>query len=123
MKIEKRKEKTERGWTDIKLKDHFQFLIKQVEEEGIKARGQKEFILFLEGKVLTMKQQILAHCYQCSGYYDSMGAEKDCKNWACPMYFSMPYSSLKKRSDKPPRVMTQEHKDIMRNARELKRMQ
>jgi len=117
------KPEPERGWTPQKLKTHFTQMLKQIKEFGIKARGQKELIRFYQGEKMTMKQAILANCYQCLGYYESSGSDKDCKNMDCPIYFYMPYSSHKKtHSDKPPRTMSEEHKSVMRNAREAKRL-
>ena len=39
--------------------------IADIEKYGKVARGKKELIKFLEGKRLTLKQAILAKCYDC----------------------------------------------------------
>ena len=62
--------------------------------EGVKRgnlhKGKKELLAFLHGKRLTQKQSILAHCYDCQGFY-SDGAE-DCLSDVCPLRPFMPYN-------------------------------
>lgn len=118
------KPKPTKEWTDEKVRGHFEYLLRDVEENGIQARGKKEYIMFLQGKVLTMKQSHLASCYGCSGYYEGMGNDKDCRNPVCPTYFHMPYRNKKKdHQQRPQRTMTTEHKERMRLGREAKRLQ
>lgn len=51
-------------------------------------RGAKEFGRFQEGKRLTYRQSILAHCYACNG--ETEGGE-DCEGTSCIFYPFMPY--------------------------------
>lgn len=85
----------------------------------MKARGKKEFVAFLEGKRLTLKQAMLAHCYQCMGYYE---AGKDCKNEYCPFIAYAPYGRKEEKvvNEGPKRIMTEEHKAKMKVGREKK---
>jgi hypothetical protein len=41
----------------------------RIELQGKTARGKMELAAFFEGKRLSMKESILAHCYECQGYY------------------------------------------------------
>ena len=43
--------------------------IEWIKKHGSTAGGKREFIAFLRGKALTMKESILANCYQCTGFY------------------------------------------------------
>ena len=47
-----------------------------IKKHGSAAGGKREFIAFLRGKALTMKESILANCYQCTGFY--LDGRKDC---------------------------------------------
>lgn len=117
------KNKPVKEWTEEKIKAHFEYLLKDVEENGPQFKGRKEFVKFLQGEVLTMKQSHLANCYQCSGYYESFGSDKDCKNPACPAYFYMPYRDKKKdHIHRPVRVMTDSHKEKMRLGKEARKL-
>jgi hypothetical protein len=107
-------------WTEESLKEHFKQIRKDVLEFGTKAKGQKEFLKFLEGGVLSLKQSLLANCYQCMGYYEDMGLDKDCRNRACPSYFHFPYKS-EKRKIKTGKPMSEEHKNILKKALEKAR--
>lgn len=58
-------------------------------KSGKESRGKKEFINFLNGEKLTLKQAILANCYCCMGYY--FDGKVDCKVLTCPLHPAMPY--------------------------------
>jgi hypothetical protein len=68
-------------------------------------RGKNEYLKYLSGERLTMKQQILAKCYDCMGYYAD-GAT-DCELFTCSLYPMMPY---RKEGVSKARVMTPESK-------------
>lgn len=76
--------------------------------EGIGARGGKELKAYVEnGKKLSLKQAVLAKCYDCSaGYCD--GAE-DCEVTECPLYLYMPYGKAWKNREK--KEMSPEQKE------------
>jgi hypothetical protein len=61
-------------------------------EKMIKARGSKEFRAFKEGKKLSLKQAILAKCFECCGNYAD--GKEDCLLSDCPLYPFMPYGAL-----------------------------
>src|SRR3989304_566946 len=63
--------------------------IKHIEEFGITARGRKELLNHLNGGRLTIRQMVLANCFDCMGYLgDGKG---DCEIPDCPLYALMPY--------------------------------
>jgi hypothetical protein len=66
---------------------------KDVENFGIRARGQAERIKCLKGKHLTRAEAMLAHCYDCTGGYAD-GA-RDCEMETCSIYGYMPYRENK----------------------------
>lgn len=103
----------------MKKDKYWEQQMKDVQENGIQARGKKEFIAFLEGKRLTLKQSMLAYCYQCMGYYE---AGKDCQNEYCPFIAFAPYAGKKEKAKKegPKKVLTEEHKAKMMAGRKKK---
>lgn len=80
-------------WTAEKIKERLADIKKDVESEGIKARGHKEILMFCNGKKLSPTQSIKAHCYQCMGYHNNQGENKDCENPVCPLYEHNPYNN------------------------------
>ena len=87
-----------------------QEIIKDINEFGISAKGKKELLNFCNGNRLNPRQSILAHCYQCLGYYDSLGSDKDCHNPTCPLYPYMPYKLNNEKPKKIRKPMSEEHK-------------
>jgi hypothetical protein len=67
--------------------------VKDIENFGIRARGQRERIRYLKGESLTRAQAMFAHCYDCTGGYDD-GA-RDCEIENCSLYPYMPYAKQK----------------------------
>jgi hypothetical protein len=67
------------------------------------AQGQKEYLAYMNGQRLTLKESILANCYLCMGYY--IDGKKECKVSLCPFYPFMPYNpdktSFKAESETP----------------------
>lgn len=49
-----------------------------------KLKGQLEYKKFQEGKPLSPKQSIVAHCFSCNGEED--GSNEDCQGKNCPLY-------------------------------------
>jgi hypothetical protein len=62
-----------------------------------KSRGKKELLNHLQGKDLSPKQAITAHCYDCNaGYSDG---KSDCGVVDCALHPFMPYAKgVKKRT-------------------------
>ena len=52
-----------------------------------KFQGGKEYKKFLDGKPVTRKEAMLAHCYECMGGFDE--GKQDCMGKSCPMYRSI----------------------------------
>ena len=65
--------------------------VKIIEDSPL-AQGKKEYLAFLDGKRLTMKESILANCYMCMGYYAD--GKIDCRIFRCALYPFMPYNPL-----------------------------
>lgn len=63
--------------------------IKDIENFGIRAKGQAERIKFLQGGNVTRAEAMLAHCYDCCGGY--VDGAKSCEIETCSMYAYMPY--------------------------------
>jgi hypothetical protein len=83
--------------------------IKDVENFGIRAKGQAERIKFLEGKPLTRAQAMVAHCYDCcGGFCDGV---RDCEIENCSLYPFMPYA---KRKDKMKTVRSEKQIEASR---------
>ncbi len=89
--------------------------IQWIKKHGSTARGKRELIAFLKGETLTMKESILANCYQCTGF--CLDGRKDCEVEGCPLHVFMPYrrgGAIKVRK------VSEETKAKMRKAREQK---
>ncbi|KYC49196.1 MAG: hypothetical protein AMQ74_01464 [Candidatus Methanofastidiosum methylothiophilum] len=69
-------------------------LLQDSQEMGISSKGKKEYEKFLTGGKLTMKQSIIAFCYDCAGFYSN--GKEDCEVDTCPLYPFMPYNKSKK---------------------------
>lgn len=72
-------------------------------------------LAFLKGEILTMRESILANCYQCTGFY--LDGRKDCEVGGCPLHLFMPY---RKGGAVKVRKVSEETKAKMRKAREGK---
>jgi hypothetical protein len=72
-------------------------IIAKIERDGKGARGKKELIKFFKGEKLTVRQALIAQCYQCLGYYaDGIG---DCECQMCSLYIYMPYNKNKQKKE------------------------
>lgn len=67
--------------------------IKEIKSIGHKAKGRKERIRHLEGKRLTRKEAIDAHCYDCTGGY--CDGNRDCGIETCSLYQYHSYRGIK----------------------------
>lgn len=57
---------------------------------GKVAQGKVELKKYREGRRLTMREQIKAKCYECTGGY--IDGVEDCRVTDCPTYPSHPYN-------------------------------
>jgi hypothetical protein len=95
-------------------------MLKDIADNGVKGRGQKELIAHLKGERLTIRKMALAKCYDCMGYY-SDGRGVDCTIPTCPLYPIMPYRIAgPKYRGKAAHSMTEEHKAKMAAGRRKK---
>jgi len=63
---------------------------KTVLKIGVRAYGKRELEMMDRGERLTLREQVLAKCYDCTGGYAD-GAN-DCGVNDCPLYPSHPYN-------------------------------
>ena len=52
-------------------------------------QGQDAYERYMRGEKTTRKEAMLAHCYQCMGFYE--GGKQDCMGKSCPLYQYYPY--------------------------------
>jgi hypothetical protein len=79
----------------------------QIEKHGLRAQGRSELLKHLDNETISMKEAILAKCYDCTGYYSD--GRMDCKLPACSLYPYMPYRDDKKPAP-PQRRFSEETK-------------
>jgi hypothetical protein len=88
--------------------------IKNIRKYGKTARGQKEILKHLSGERLTLKQAVLARCYDCAGFYAD--GKVDCKMPHCSLHPFMAYNENRvTRTIK--KTMPGDHMEKMRAAR------
>jgi hypothetical protein len=92
--------------------------IKNIRQYGKTAKGEKEILKHLSGQKLTLRQAVLAKCYDCMGYFAD--GKVDCHIPHCSLHPFMPYNESKIKI-KTGRVMTVEHKEKIRAARRRQR--
>jgi hypothetical protein len=63
--------------------------IEQIKRYGKEAKGRKELIEHLTGKMLTPRKAILSKCYECMNAYAD--GKVDCNIPDCSLYPFMPY--------------------------------
>ena len=81
---------------------------KHIEEFGIMAQGRKELLKHLDGERLTIRQMVLAKCFDCMGYFAD--GKADCEIPDCSLYPLMPYRKGEKYRSAPARNLTDEQK-------------
>jgi len=92
--------------------DEFKILstrLSAIMEIGLQAQGRKELIKHLNDERITVRQAVLAKCYDCMGYYSD--GKIDCKLPECPNYMYMPY-----RENPDPRRKNKRLSDEQRKA-------
>jgi hypothetical protein len=70
-------------------------------ENETKAAGKTDFVKFLNGEHLNLRESISAKCYECMAYYVDGIGDCGCKN--CPLYPFHPYNPTpaKLRKERP----------------------
>jgi len=88
--------------------------IKNIRQYGKTAQGKNELLKHLSGQRLTLKQAVLAKCYDCSGYFSD--GKHDCNMPHCSLHPFMAYNQNRvKRTFK--KTMPGDHMEKMRAAR------
>jgi Zn finger protein HypA/HybF involved in hydrogenase expression len=74
-------------------------IISDISRHGKTARGKKELIKHLEGGRLTLKQAMLAKCFDCTGYFAD--GKVDCKCPKCSLHPFMAFNEnrLKRKNN------------------------
>lgn len=70
--------------------------ILDIKRYGKTAQGRREILKYLQGKRLTRKQAILAHCYGCMGFY--VDGKVDCRMPRCPLHPFMAFKTNESKS-------------------------
>lgn len=65
----------------------------QIKKVGTAARGRAELLRHFDGKKMPASRAILAHCYDCMGYFAD--GKQDCQISECSLYPWMPYKGIK----------------------------
>jgi len=76
-------------------------LVKEIEKYGKESPGKKYYLRLLKGECLTMKQAILAKCFDCCGFY--VDGKLDCTVVDCSLYPFMPYRKDKQKKKRTER--------------------
>ncbi len=76
--------------------DEFKSIIRDINQFGIKAKGRKELLAYLNGQEISKKAAILAKCYDCCGGY--CDGRHDCVIPSCSLYPYMPYRKEKSKT-------------------------
>ncbi len=87
--------------------------IKSIRQYGKTARGQKELLKHLSCQKLTLKQAVLAKCYDCAGLFAD--GKVDCSMPHCSLHPFMVYNQNREKGSK--RTMSKNHMEKMRAAR------
>ncbi|MGD0236848.1 MAG: hypothetical protein ABSC55_20200 [Syntrophorhabdales bacterium] len=86
--------------------------VEWIEKNGTAARGKREYLAFLRGERLTLKQRVLANCYECTGMYTD--GREDCEQMeTCVFHVYMPY---RKNGAVKERTLSKETKAKLREA-------
>jgi len=86
----------------------------EIREHGVSAQGRKEYIKHLQENPITLKEGVLAKCYDCMGYY--VDGKVDCEMPDCPLYDWMPYRtspSIKVKKRKTKKLSVSEKKKLV----------
>ena len=82
--------------------------LESIKKHGVTAEGRRALMDYLKGKTLTLKEAVLARCYDCMSYFADGIA--DCKTTDCPLYVYMPYRKVRRKKEKPAARKTAEKK-------------
>lgn len=78
------------------VREQFKFNLQSMIQSTIEASGSYGKLLMLKhlnGSILTAREAIIAHCFQCQGGYRD--GKRDCQNYLCHFYPRMPYGQLR----------------------------
>jgi len=65
--------------------------IRDIRQYGQRARGQANYLKYLQGGRLSASQAIVAFCYSCEG--NAGDGSYDCEDVCCPLYPWHPYQT------------------------------
>lgn len=87
--------------------------IDEIHQYGKTARGKSELVKHLKGERLSLRQAVLARCYDCMGFYAD--GKVDCNIPHCPLHPFMAYNEGRQKQIRK-RTMTEAHKEKMQAA-------
>jgi hypothetical protein len=58
--------------------------IADINQDGLVVRGRKEYLAYLSGQRITLRQAVSAHCYDCQGFFADGRAP--CPDVLCPLW-------------------------------------
>lgn len=67
--------------------------LKDVKKYGMRAKGQREYINYLEGKKTGLRDGVAGHCYDCMGWMAD--GKLPCPDELCSLHKWSPYSNQK----------------------------
>lgn len=79
--------------------------IDSIKKYGITASGRKELLKHLSSERVTLRQAVIAKCYDCMSFYGD--GRNDCNSPDCPLYPFMPYGT---KPQAPIRKLSETHK-------------
>jgi hypothetical protein len=86
--------------------------VEAINENGKEAKGRRELIRHFYGERNTIRQMVLAKCYDCMGYFSD--GKDDCGMELCPLYPIMAYRSGEKYATK---TLSAEHREKLSKSR------
>lgn len=96
-------------------------IVKNIEKYGKLAKGKAELIKHLEGGRLTVREMVIAKCYECMGW--CADGKVDCEIPDCPNYPMMPYGqggyTIKAKSKGRPLSVEQKEKMAIGRAQRI----
>ena len=69
-------------------------------KKGLQSQGRTAYLKYLETGNISLKNAVLAKCYECMGYFAD--GRKDCEMPDCPLYPYMLYGEKWKNRKKRP---------------------
>ena len=86
--------------------DNMKKRLREVQNHGKSGQGNSEYVKYLSGNKITVRQAVRAKCFDCLGMYAD--GRIDCETATCALYPFHPYNKNRQKS----RVMTPEQRRL-----------